>query len=409
MLLQRHGAKVLSFPVLEGCNELYTQVMDQLQLGVRPVEPWLIDREFVRSEMPRAVGVSAEDVPEWPDQEKAILTANGGEVDGATGWRRWGKFGRICPVSFVQEGKLVVGRPEFAVAYKGRTYLCASKEKQQKLLSSPVAEMTAEPVLHGLVLFIVGPPLSGKSTLAQVAANLIPDCTLISFERLIDDCLAEKDSDAAKEWMRTVGVSATSDERLIALLRERLGITPEEVAKIEAEMKEKEKRERPEGLDAAEADGDAPAADAEGAAAATPGPNAEAEPPASTAESGEPTASPATVAVVGEEEEAAERPAARKLWTNLVIDCFPYKPEQLQLLLRSGLIPQRCIVLGEEEIEPDLMTARCVRSPGYPTDRSSAALPLCDASQNTVNLHRRTDSFIVLCASTSLWLCLHVV
>ncbi len=175
---------------------------------------------------------------------------------------------------------------------------------------------------------------------------------------MLDDILAEKESDSAKEWMRTVGVSATSDEKLIQLLRERLGITPEEVARIEAEMKEKEKREKPDG-DAAEGNGEAPpAADGEGGAPGSP--RADADPAATTAEGGEAAAAvPAAAA-----EELVERAApAAKLWTNLVIDCFPYKPEQLQLLLRSGLSPQRCIVLGEEEIEPDLMTARMPAKP----------------------------------------------
>ncbi|XP_064400448.1 adenylate kinase 9-like [Halichondria panicea] len=84
-------------------------------------------------------------------------------------WRR-SKWGRYCPVELSQ-GNLVPGKMEFAVGFMDKMYSLSSEEALNDFVSAPRDFLLPPNPKIPCKVCIVGPPLSGKSTLVKSIAD----------------------------------------------------------------------------------------------------------------------------------------------------------------------------------------------------------------------------------------------
>ncbi|XP_053736927.1 adenylate kinase 9 [Synchiropus splendidus] len=84
-------------------------------------------------------------------------------------WRR-SRWGRICPVA-LREGKVVQGKPEFPVGFHDKLYILSCQEAYQKFLANPRRYLLPPMPRKPCRIAIIGPPMSGKSTLCKLLAE----------------------------------------------------------------------------------------------------------------------------------------------------------------------------------------------------------------------------------------------
>uniref|UniRef100_A0ABM5G8U0 Adenylate kinase 9 isoform X3 n=1 Tax=Pogona vitticeps TaxID=103695 RepID=A0ABM5G8U0_9SAUR len=84
-------------------------------------------------------------------------------------WRR-SKWGRACPVA-LKGGEIIMGSPDFAVSFLGKMYMLSSEEAQREFMLNPRPYLLSPMPLPPCKVLIIGPPLSGKSTLCDLVAD----------------------------------------------------------------------------------------------------------------------------------------------------------------------------------------------------------------------------------------------
>ncbi|ESO88925.1 hypothetical protein LOTGIDRAFT_62291, partial [Lottia gigantea] len=84
-------------------------------------------------------------------------------------WRR-SRWLKNCPVALF-EGNMVPGKPEFAVSFLDKIYCLSSAEAMEKFLKNPRPYLLPPQPRPPCKLSILGPPLSGKTTLSHLLAN----------------------------------------------------------------------------------------------------------------------------------------------------------------------------------------------------------------------------------------------
>ena len=84
-------------------------------------------------------------------------------------WRR-SRWLRNCPVA-MSEGNLIPGKPEFTVSFLDKMYCLSSEEAMGKFLKNPRPYLLPPQPRPPCKLIVVGPPLSGKTTLCHLLAQ----------------------------------------------------------------------------------------------------------------------------------------------------------------------------------------------------------------------------------------------
>ncbi|KAH0622209.1 hypothetical protein JD844_024317 [Phrynosoma platyrhinos] len=84
-------------------------------------------------------------------------------------WRR-SRWGRACPVA-LKGGEIVMGSSDFAVSFLGKMYLMSSEEALKEFMLNPRPYLLPPMPLPPCKILVVGPPMSGRSTLCELIAN----------------------------------------------------------------------------------------------------------------------------------------------------------------------------------------------------------------------------------------------
>ncbi|XP_034265034.1 adenylate kinase 9 isoform X2 [Pantherophis guttatus] len=84
-------------------------------------------------------------------------------------WRR-SKWGRACPVA-LKDGDIIMGTADNTVSFLGKMYLLSSEEALKLFMLNPRSYLLPPMPLPPCKVLILGPPLSGKTTLCELLAN----------------------------------------------------------------------------------------------------------------------------------------------------------------------------------------------------------------------------------------------
>jgi adenylate kinase family enzyme/YHS domain-containing protein len=105
------------------------------------------------------------------DTQKEAALAEGTEL---TGPRQPARSGDFCPVELTLNRKLVPGNPELNVVFKGEVYLLSSPQCRDMFLANPLLYTSRDTSIDpkSMRILLVGPPLSGLSTVARHLAEL---------------------------------------------------------------------------------------------------------------------------------------------------------------------------------------------------------------------------------------------
>eukprot|EP01135_Chromosphaera_perkinsii_P003290 Nk52_evm65s239 gene=Nk52_evmTU65s239 len=80
------------------------------------------------------------------------------------------KWGKYCPVTLHLDKKMVLGNPIYSVGYLGKLFLMSSSENKEKFLKNPKMYLSTDPRFE-CKLWVVGPPMSGKTTQAELLSE----------------------------------------------------------------------------------------------------------------------------------------------------------------------------------------------------------------------------------------------
>lgn len=93
--------------------------------------------------------------------------------EGVLPFRKWSPWKQIDPVALKDDFLLLTGSTEFPASYFSRVFLFVSEENRKKFLENPKKYISAPPqVPVNYRISIIGPPKSGKSTIAQMLSEL---------------------------------------------------------------------------------------------------------------------------------------------------------------------------------------------------------------------------------------------
>ncbi|XP_030201853.1 adenylate kinase 9 isoform X2 [Gadus morhua] len=170
---------------LDGNNrhdELYMSVMSRLEaLALK------------RASVPVLLSQSDELLPTEMDtlqEDLHRVMSSSDNVAPGFRWRR-SRWGRTCPVA-LQEGSIIQGTSKFCVGFQAKAYFLSSKEAYQKFLESPQRYLRPPMPSPPCKVSVVGPPLSGKSTLCGLLARHY-GATVVDVEALMLLAALEQD------------------------------------------------------------------------------------------------------------------------------------------------------------------------------------------------------------------------
>ncbi|XP_072178424.1 adenylate kinase 9-like isoform X1 [Diadema setosum] len=118
----------------------------------------------------RLQNAEEEDIPEDVETEELMRTLGGTNmVAPRYRWRR-SKWARACPVE-LQKGNVVSGKPEFAVGFLDKIYVMSSPDAMETFLKNPRPYLVSPQPRPPCKLCVVGPPLSGKTSVCHLLAQ----------------------------------------------------------------------------------------------------------------------------------------------------------------------------------------------------------------------------------------------
>jgi len=128
-------------------------------------------------------GEDQEDIPDDTETDDLLRSLAATEIV-ATGfrWRR-SRWGRLCPVA-LYEGHITQGSPQFAVSFLDKLYVMSTMDALEKFMRNPRPYILNPQPQNPCKLCIVGPPLSGKTTLAKHLASKY-GATIIDIDALM--------------------------------------------------------------------------------------------------------------------------------------------------------------------------------------------------------------------------------
>ncbi|KAK7907798.1 hypothetical protein WMY93_016410 [Mugilogobius chulae] len=123
-----------------------------------------------RPSLPVHLSNEDDSLPEDIDTEDLMRIMSSSKVV-APGFRwRWSRWRRACPVA-LKEGKLVPGRPDFCVGFQDKMYVLSNAEATKKFMVNPRRYLVPPMPRPPCRVCIIGPSLSGKSTLCNLLAQ----------------------------------------------------------------------------------------------------------------------------------------------------------------------------------------------------------------------------------------------
>eukprot|EP01105_Mastigella_eilhardi_P028412 TRINITY_DN933_c0_g1_i2.p1 TRINITY_DN933_c0_g1~~TRINITY_DN933_c0_g1_i2.p1 ORF type:complete len:2133 (+),score=547.09 TRINITY_DN933_c0_g1_i2:344-6400(+) len=188
----------------------YQQPRDMVLQVLRSIQPAIVVAPPFRLSPPPSSGSDQDGVK--------FLLAN--ELQDDTGSRRMSPWGVYCPVSLMS-GVLQKGSPEFAVSYLNRLFLCASSENQDSFIVNPKKYLREPPPLPtNARVAVLGPPLSGKTTISQRIADWL-QIPVIGADELVNAAAAESNSPTQQQVADTISAGGlVTDELYSALFAE---------------------------------------------------------------------------------------------------------------------------------------------------------------------------------------------
>ncbi|CAL8318129.1 unnamed protein product [Merluccius merluccius] len=170
---------------LDGNNshdELYMCVMSRLE-----------SMALKRASVPVPLS-QADEEESLPNETEDLLRATSSSKTVAPGfrWRR-SRWGTICPVA-LKEGSIIQGKHQFCVGFQDKVYVLSSQEAYRKFLVNPRWYLLPPMPSPPCKVSVVGPPLSGKSTLCGLLAQRY-GATVVDVEALLQPHLATLEQD----------------------------------------------------------------------------------------------------------------------------------------------------------------------------------------------------------------------
>uniref|UniRef100_A0A8C5I2P8 Uncharacterized protein n=1 Tax=Gouania willdenowi TaxID=441366 RepID=A0A8C5I2P8_GOUWI len=107
-------------------------------------------------------------------------------------WKR-SRWGCNCPVA-LKEGKIIPGKPEFCLGFQDKFYILSSQEAYQKFVTNPRRYLLPPMPRPHCKVSIIGPPLSGKSTISQLLAQHY-SAVLVDVEELLQPVLEAQEQE----------------------------------------------------------------------------------------------------------------------------------------------------------------------------------------------------------------------
>lgn len=120
--------------------------------------------------------------------------------------RKWSGFYQIDPVELYQ-GKLIVGKAEFPVAFAGRVFLFEKEENLSEFMKSPCKYLKTPPKMpKGYNISLCGPHLSGKKTYAELLSKLY-GWKIVDIEKIVSESLLDQ-----KSWPAHIASNPTNSK-----------------------------------------------------------------------------------------------------------------------------------------------------------------------------------------------------
>ncbi|KAJ0026848.1 hypothetical protein NQD34_017848, partial [Periophthalmus magnuspinnatus] len=111
-----------------------------------------------------------DNLPEDTDMEDLMrMMSSSNVVAPGFRWRR-SRWGGTCPVA-LKEGKIVPGIPDFCVGFQDKMYILSNAEAYEKFIVNPRRYLVPPMPRPPCRVCIIGPSLSGKSTLCNLVAQ----------------------------------------------------------------------------------------------------------------------------------------------------------------------------------------------------------------------------------------------
>ncbi|TSN30253.1 Adenylate kinase 9 [Bagarius yarrelli] len=176
----------------------------------------------------RLVNTEEEAVSDDMDPEEMLYMLSSSKII-ASGfqWRR-SRWNCTCPVA-LKEGKMIKGKPEFAVSFLDKMYVMSSQEALQKFMINPRYYLLPPMPRPTCKVSVIGPAQSGKSTLSALLAEHY-GAVLIDIKKLMEN-VTEK---IRQERMEKVRQEAT----ISALEKIKAQMSTDCVSESEMEMTE---------------------------------------------------------------------------------------------------------------------------------------------------------------------------
>ena len=114
--------------------------------------------------------------------------------EGVIPFRKWSPWKQIDPVALKDEFLILTGSTEFPASYFGRVFLFVSDDNRKKFLDNPKKYINEPPqVPQNYRISIIGPPQSGKKTIANMLSQIY-HWKIINMEEIFD---------SVKEYQKT--------------------------------------------------------------------------------------------------------------------------------------------------------------------------------------------------------------
>ena len=167
-------------------NNTYNKVKcNYIELDISGIEVStvcnLLCEKFYFTKHPRYIAKALD-----PNSYKNLLIDN---KEGILPYRRWSFWKDIDPVSLKDKFTILHGSTEHAVEYVGRVFLFVNEDNKNLFLSNPKIYLKEKPkVPIEYKIAIIGPPKSGKKTIANIINELF-DLTVVNIDQITNDVL----------------------------------------------------------------------------------------------------------------------------------------------------------------------------------------------------------------------------
>ena len=183
--------RIIEIDALSSPEQMLQSVTDQL--ACFNIQPSMVPQLLFSPEE------DADDLDTMDDEEFLSHLRSTNPLHPNCRWKisRWGRF---CPVA-LKSGKMIPGKQQFSVAFLDKVYCLSSQRAVQLFLRCPRKFLLPPQPMLPCKLAIVGPPLSGVSSLAAELSKYT-DAIAVDPRQLVRPLLAqekEKRADAAEE------------------------------------------------------------------------------------------------------------------------------------------------------------------------------------------------------------------